>query len=153
MTERFRASFNKRVARGDKYPIIWAIHESFCFEFWLGGAAALLAHIFMVIAPFTLRFLIQFATDAYAANMKDVPGPPIGKGVGLVLGITAMLVCQSLCTNHFIYRGMMVGGEVRAVLIGLIFEKSMVLSGRAKAGGVEVADDGAAETEKKGKKG
>lgn len=162
MTERFRASFNRRVDRGDKYPLLFAVHEAFRSEIWLGGAAALWSHIFMVIAPFTLRFLIQFATDAYVASQTGAPAPPIGKGVGLVLGITAMQVCQSLSTNHFIYRGMMVGGEVRAVLIGLIYEKSMVLSGRAKAGGVkeDAADAGATEVsgkesekEKKGGKG
>lgn len=160
MTERFRASFKRRVERGDKYPLLLAVHETFRSEIWLGGAAALSSHIFMVIVPFTLRFLIQFATDAYVADQTGVRGPPIGKGVGLVLGITAMQMCQSLSTNHFIYRGMMVGGEVRATLIGLIFEKSMVLSGRAKAGGVKegAADAGAAEvpgkeSEKKGKKG
>ena len=42
---------------------------------------------------------------------------------------------QSLSTNHFIYRGMAVGGEARAALIAVIFEKAMKLSGRAKAGG------------------
>lgn len=154
MTERFRASFKKRVARGDKHPLIWAIYESFFFEIWLGAGAALGSHVFMVVVPFTLRFLIQFATDAYAAEQSGTPAPHIGRGIGLVLGITAMQVVQSLCTNHFIYRGMMVGGEVRAVLIGLVFEKSMVLSGRAKAGGVKEGGENAdtAETEKKGNK-
>lgn len=155
MTERFRASFKRRVERGDKRPLLFAVHETFRSEIWLGGAAALSSHIFMVIAPFTLRFLIQFATDAWVANEAGVPGPPIGKGVGLVLGITAMQVCQSLSTNHFIYRGMMVGGEVRAVLIGLIYEKSMVLSGRAKAGGTKEGDTDTGvpgkDSEKKGK--
>jgi ATP-binding cassette subfamily C (CFTR/MRP) protein 1 len=51
-----------------------------------------------------------------------------------------------LGTNHFIYRGMMVGGQTRAVLISLIFEKSMKISGRAKAGGRAITEG--AETEK-----
>ncbi len=51
-----------------------------------------------------------------------------------------MQMCQSLGTNHFIYRGMMVGGQSRAVLISLIFEKAMKISGRAKAGGREIKD-------------
>lgn len=88
-----------------------------------------------VISPFTLRFLIQFATDAYVANAGGGPAPPIGRGVGLAVGITAMQVLQSFCVSHFIYRGMMMGGQSRAVLIGIIYEKAMVISGRAKAGG------------------
>ncbi|PHH70115.1 hypothetical protein CDD83_5516 [Cordyceps sp. RAO-2017] len=86
------------------------------------------------MAPFTLRYLIQFATDAYVANVSHQPPPHIGRGVGLVLGITAMQVLQSLCISHFIYRGMMMGGQTRGVLISMIYEKAMVISGRARAG-------------------
>jgi hypothetical protein len=46
-----------------------------------------------------------------------------------------MQIIQSGCINHFIYRGMIVGGQSRSVLISVIFEKAMRLSGRAKAGG------------------
>lgn len=137
MTGKLRASFTRRVADGDKYPLLWAMLDTFRFEFFLGGLCQLMSTILQVMAPFTLRYLIQFATDAYIANMQNRPAPSIGGGIGLVIGVTAMQVIQSLCTNHFIYRGMMVGGEVRAVLIGLIFEKSMVLSGRARAGGAK----------------
>ncbi|CAG8981562.1 hypothetical protein HYALB_00013680 [Hymenoscyphus albidus] len=138
MTEKLQASFKKRVARGDKYPLVMALHETFKKEFWIGGSCQLVANIFQVISPFTLRYLIQFALDAYIAQRAEQPAPHIGKGLGLVFGITFMQMIQSLGTNHFIYRGMMVGGESRAVLISVIFEKSMVISGRAKAGGREI---------------
>ncbi|PKS10784.1 hypothetical protein jhhlp_002541 [Lomentospora prolificans] len=137
MTERLRENFQRRVAKGESYPLLWAIFETFRFEFILGGLCQLVSTVLQVMSPFTLRFLIQFATDAYIANMENLPAPAIGRGIGLVIGVTAMQIIQSLCTNHFIYRGMMVGGETRAVLIGLIFEKSMVLSGRARAGGAK----------------
>lgn len=81
-----------------------------------------------------LRYLIRFATDAYVANIENNPAPPIKNGIGLALGITFMQVLQSLCISHFIYRGMMMGGQSRGVLIGLIYDKAMVISGRAKAG-------------------
>jgi ATP-binding cassette subfamily C (CFTR/MRP) protein 1 len=51
-----------------------------------------------------------------------------------------MQILQSLGTNHFIYRGMMVGGQARAVLISVIYEKAMKISGRAKAGGRAVVE-------------
>lgn len=146
MTEKLKASFQKRVARGDKYPLLFAMHETFKVEFWIGGTCQFFANIFQVISPFTLRYLIQFATDAYVAQQERKPAPHIGKGLGLVFGITFMQMCQSLGTNHFIYRGMLVGGQARAVLISLIFEKSMRISGRAKAGGRAIREDG--ETEK-----
>ena len=156
MTEKLKASFKMRLERGDQYPLLFAMHETFKFEFWIGGTCQFFSNIFQVISPFTLRYLIQFATDAYTAQIEHTPAPHIGKGLGLVFGITIMQMCQSLGTNHFIYRGMMVGGECRAVLISLIFEKSMKISGRAKAGGRAIKEGGEdekpAEEVKEGKK-
>lgn len=157
MSEKLQASFKKRVARGDKYPLVMALHETFKKEFWIGGTCQFFANIFQVVSPFTLRYLIQFAQDAYVAQRTGAPPPRIANGIGLVLGITFMQMIQSLGTNHFIYRGMMVGGEARAVLISVIFEKSMVISGRAKAGGREIKEGSEAEEPnektKKNKKG
>ncbi|KFZ13175.1 hypothetical protein V501_03838 [Pseudogymnoascus sp. VKM F-4519 (FW-2642)] len=141
MTERMQASFKRRAERGDKYPLLWAMHETFKWEFWIGGFCQFFANLFTVFAPFTLRFLIQFATDAYVAQKTGAPAPHIGKGIGLVIGVTAMQVCQSLGMSHFIYRGMIMGGQSRAVMISCIFEKAMKISGRAKAGGRALDDD------------
>ena len=149
MSAKLSASFQKRVVRGDQYPLFWALFETFKREFCLGGAYQLVSTVFQVIAPYTLRYLIAFAMKAYAAQ-HDPAGPrspPIGHGLALALGITAMQVVQSLSINHSIYNGMMVGAESRAVLIAIIFEKSMKISGRAKAGGKELAasEDSSAE--------
>ena len=140
LSSKLNTSFQKRVARGDKYPLLFAMHETFKVEFWIGGMCNLFASIFQVMSPFTLRYLIAFATQAYYAQNGASKGPNIGKGLGLVFGITLMQVLQSLGTNHFIYRGMMVGGQSRAVLITVIFEKAMKLSGRAKAGGKAIEE-------------
>ncbi|RYP63702.1 hypothetical protein DL770_009316 [Monosporascus sp. CRB-9-2] len=138
LTTKARASFERRVKNGDKYPLLWALHETFFFEFWLGGFCSLVTSIFQVFSPFTLRYLIQFAQDAWNASRNGDPPPAVGPGVGLAVGVTLMQVCQSLGITHFIYRGMMIGGQTRAVMIGLVFEKALVLSGRAKAGGKEI---------------
>lgn len=135
MTKRVKESFQKRVARGEEHPLLWALHESFKREFWLGGVAALVATILQVMAPFVLRYLIQFAADAWVASHSGKSPPSVGGGIGIAIAVTVMQVIQSLGINHFIYRGMMVGGESRAVLISIIYEKSMAISGRAKAGG------------------
>ena len=158
LTDKMIISFKRRVKNGDKYPLLWALHETFFKEFWIGGMCQLLSSIMQVLSPFTLRYLIQFATDAYIAQTGNLPPPHIGKGIGLVIGITCMQVMQSVSTNHFIYRGMLIGGMARASLISLIYEKSMVISGRAKAGGAELEDTPAARaaqkeaTKEKGKK-
>ncbi|KAH0542222.1 hypothetical protein FGG08_003344 [Glutinoglossum americanum] len=155
MSGKLQTSFQKRVARGDKYPLLWAMHETFKFEFWIGGVCRLCADIFQVFSPFALRYLIQFSTEAYYAsrNPHGTPGPHVGKGLGLAFGITVMQALQSLGTNQFIYRGMMVGGQSRAALIAAIFEKSMKISGRAKAGGNDAEmESGNKSAHKEGKK-
>ena len=157
LTDKMRDSFKRRVEAGEKFPLVWAINETFFWEFWLGGFCSLTSSIMQVMSPFTLRYLIQFAADAYVASLRGEPAPHIGAGVGLVIGVTLMQICQSLATNHFIYRGMLVGGMTRASLISLIYEKSLVISGRAKAGGAELPDipavRAAEEQLKKAKKG
>ena len=155
LTNIMKESFKRRVANGDKYPLLWAMHETFWREFWLGGMCQLSSSILQVVSPFTLRFLIQFATNAYIATTEGQPAPHIGPGLGLVFAVTIMQMMQSLGTNHFIYRGMLVGGMTRASLISLIYEKSMVISGRAKAGGAALLEDAPApaeEAQEKGKK-
>ncbi|KAL7797624.1 P-loop containing nucleoside triphosphate hydrolase protein [Trichoderma ceciliae] len=161
MTLRVKEAFKKRVQNGSKRPLLGALHESFTFEFWLGGVCSLIATFMQVLSPFILRYLIQFATDAYVAHVNHTAGPHIGRGLGLAIGVTLMQVVQSVCISHFIYRGMMMGGQTRAVLIGMIYEKSMVISGRAKAGDVKEAvmpeaseqDEKDQDKKKKGKKG
>ena len=135
LANKLQASFDRRLKRGDKFPLLWALNDTFAREFWLGGMLSMLSSIFQVMSPFTLRYLISFATEAYAAQHGGSAGPNIGKGLGLVFGILIMQICQSMGTNHFIYRGMLVGGQARGALIAVIFEKAMKLSGRAKAGG------------------
>ena len=141
MTRKLTTSFKYRAARGEQNPLIWAIFDTYRGEFLLGGMCAFFSAMFQVFSPFTTRFLIQFATDAYIAKKTGQPGPHIANGIGLALGITFMQICQSTGTNHFIYRGMMVGGQTRATLINAIFEKSLKISGRAKAGGKAVDDE------------
>ena len=148
LSDKLRSSFNKRVARGERYPLVFAMHETFKFEFWLGGICQLVSSITQVMAPFTLRYLIAFATRAYFAQQTRSPAPNIGQGIGLVVGISCMQMLQSICTHHFIYRGQTVGGQSRAALITLIFEKAMKISGRAKAGGKAIEDENLKAVEK-----
>ena len=131
-----------RAARGDRYPLFWAMYETFRREFWIGGISQFFASIFQVMSPYTLRYLIAFATEAYLSHRDPIHHrpPPIGRGIGLTFAVTAMQIFQTLGTNHFIYRGMIVGAQSRAVLISIIFEKAMRISGRAKAGGRAILD-------------
>ena len=151
LTSRLSASFKKRAARGERNPLLWALYDAHRKEFLLGAFCAIFSSLFQVFSPFTTRYLIAFANQAWAADKFGSPEPKLAHGIGLAIGITFMQICQSTATNQFIYRGMMCGGEARAVLINAIFEKSLKLSGRAKAGGRaldhEHTENGIAELE------
>ncbi|RAR12763.1 multidrug resistance-associated protein 5 [Stemphylium lycopersici] len=140
LAERLEASFKRRREQGKQRPLLGAMFDTFKWEFIIGGLCQLSASVIQAVAPFVLRYLINFAVRAYVAQRAGTPGPDIGEGIGLVIGITAMQFLQSLATNHFMYRGMMIGGEARGVLIALIFNKAMKLSGRAKAGGEAILE-------------
>ncbi|KAL6706879.1 ATP-binding cassette transporter yor1 [Coniothyrium glycines] len=140
MAERLEAAFKTRRAAGGQRPLLGALFDTFKWEFIIGGLCQLSASVIQAVAPFVLRFLINFAVKAYVAQRTGAPAPNIGEGIGLVVGITVLQALQSLFTNHFMYRGMMIGGEARGVLIALIFSKAMKLSGRAKAGGTAILE-------------
>lgn len=129
------ASFKQRVAEGGQNPLRGALYDTFRNEFLLGGLCEGVAAVVQVLSPFVLRYLINFSAKAYAAQHSGAAAPSIGHGIGLVIGVTVLQMIQSVCTNHFLFRGMMVGGQARAVTISVIFDKAMKLSGRAKAGG------------------
>ncbi|KAL1588310.1 hypothetical protein WHR41_02807 [Cladosporium halotolerans] len=135
LSEKLNAAYKTRKEKVSKNPLAMALYDTFRKEFLIGGSCQLTSAILQVMSPFVMKYLIRFAGEAYAASQGAIPAPSIGRGLGLVFGITGMQIIQSMCTNHFIYRGMMVGGQARAVLISVIFDKAMVISGRAKAGG------------------
>ncbi|KAJ5579757.1 uncharacterized protein N7459_005742 [Penicillium hispanicum] len=141
LSDRLDAALESRTARASKRPLLMALYDTFRFEFLLGGICSLFSALLLVFAPYLTRYLITFADEAYAAEERGHSSPHIGKGMGFVVGISAMQALQSLCTNQFLYRGQMVGGQIRAVLISHIFNKAMKLSGRAKAGGKATAEE------------
>lgn len=59
LAERLGASFKRRAANGDRYPLLFAMHETFRVEFWIGGFCQLFSSIFQVMAPFVLRCMSQ----------------------------------------------------------------------------------------------
>ncbi|KAJ6152874.1 hypothetical protein N7497_007193 [Penicillium chrysogenum] len=161
LSGRLDAALEKRTESGINRPLLWALYDTFRFEFLLGGICQLFSSLLLVFAPYLTRYLIAFATEAYVAQKAGHPVPHIGKGMGFVVGITCMQALQSLCTNQFLYRGQVVGGQIRAVLISHIFNKAMKLSGRAKAGGqatpeeakaLEATKDALLKPEEKAKK-
>jgi ABC-type multidrug transport system fused ATPase/permease subunit len=141
LSDRLDAALESRIAGGSNRPLVWALYDTFRFEFLLGAVCQFFSALLLVFAPYLTRYLIAYAGEAYVAQHTGQPEPYIGRGMGFVVGIACMQAFQSLCTNQFLYRGQMVGGQIRAVLISQVFNKAMKLSGRAKAGGQATAEE------------
>ena len=140
MATKLKEALKRRRANPGKLdPLAMAMYDTLKTDLWIGGACQLTAGCMQVLSPFTLKYLIIYVEEAYNAKVNGDASPPIGRGIGLVIGITCMQMVQSMCMNHSFYRGMLVGGQARSTLIACIFEKAMKLSGRAKAGGKDTS--------------
>ena len=137
LSEKFKLSLEKRRATPPKMlnPLTWALYDTFRTDFLVGGLCQLTAGCIQVLSPFVLKYLIYFVQDAYNSHFNSGVAPHIANGIGFVVGIACMQIVQSLCMNHYYYRSMMLGGQVRSVLIACVLDKAMKLSNRAKAGG------------------
>ena len=130
------ASFKKRLESNSKWPLMGALFDMQRREFILGGFCQLMASLLQVLTPYVLRYLIAFSQDSLNAKQQGKEPPSVVIGIGWVIGIVAMQTLQSQAINRFLYCGMTSGGQSRAVLISLIFDKALKISGRGKAGGV-----------------
>jgi ATP-binding cassette subfamily C (CFTR/MRP) protein 1 len=136
LTHKVKEVFQRRVKAGTKRPLVGALYETFKFEFCVSGIFAMIYYSFQILTPFVLRYLIQFAQDAYRTQSQGGATPPIAHGIGLVIGISVMQIIQSIAASQYFYKSMMLGGQSRGVLTGMIYEKAMTISSRAKAGGI-----------------
>lgn len=135
LAAKLKVNFQDNHRKGAKRPLARALFQTFKTDIIVGGLAAFMSSMIQVLVPFVVKYIIAYAAQDYEARLLGVPAPAVGKGVGLVLSITIMQILGSMGYNHFFYRGMLVGGQVRSALISMIFDKSMTISGRAKAGG------------------
>ena len=127
-----QSSFDMNVRAGCKHALFWALYEVFKKEFWIGGMCRGMADILLVVTPHTLRYLIQFSTDAYVAHLSNKSGPPLWHGIAYLCSIIAMLVIQSLTHNHYMYLLGVIGGQSRAIMTSAIFNKSVRVLDKGK---------------------
>ena len=59
--------------------------------------------------------------------------PNIGRGVGMALGLWALVIMQSITQHQFFFRSMAIGVLARATLISAIYKRSLALSVGARS--------------------
>ena len=87
------------------------------------------ADVGQMLSPLLVKALINFAKKSYHV---DNP-PPIGEGVGLAVGLLALLWVILLANSHSYYRMYTTGVILRAGLIAILFRQGMSLSNRGMA--------------------
>jgi ATP-binding cassette subfamily C (CFTR/MRP) protein 1 len=134
----FIKAFTSAVAVDSNWPLLHAIYTTFKTEFWIGAVCQLVSATLLVMTPFTLRVLISYANESNEAKAGSMKPPSLKRGLGVVFGITIMQIVQSFTTNHFIYRGTLIGGQVRSCLTAALLQKSLTISDRAKSSHIEM---------------
>ena len=137
LAETAQDAFKANCIRGDKFALFWALYGVFKKEFLIGGVCRGLADILLVVTPYSLRYLIQFVMDSWAAGHAHRDGPPVWHGIAFLAGIITMLTIQTFAHNHYMYLLGVIGGQSRAVLTSVIFDKSMRVMGRGRAAAME----------------
>lgn len=121
---------------GHKKPsLVWAMHDQLGWKLWSGLIFKIVGDASLITSPLVLKAIIKYAQELYAAHAAGVPGPNVGRGVGLSFALFFMQIISSLGTHQFFWRSMSCGVESRAALITAIFDRAMKMNGKARSSG------------------
>ncbi|KAK7203376.1 ABC multidrug transporter [Myxozyma melibiosi] len=133
MTDRFQANFDARVAKGQrKNVLLTALLDTFPFEVWYSMTARIIVDIIWMTAPQLSRRIIYQVSDAYKAKLNGTQQPPVGHGVGMVIGLALLLLVSCVFQQQFFYYAGLAGSQSRTVLINALYRKSLKLSNRSR---------------------
>ncbi|KIK62471.1 hypothetical protein GYMLUDRAFT_41922 [Collybiopsis luxurians FD-317 M1] len=119
---------------GKKRPsLTMAVNDGVKVFFWSGGVFKVIGDTAQVTSPLLVKAIVQFATESYVNHRIGGPIPPIGKGIGMAIGLLCLQICASLCTHQFFYRSAGSGVLLRGGLIAAIYARSMRLTSRARS--------------------
>ncbi|KAG8950683.1 hypothetical protein FRC04_007308 [Tulasnella sp. 424] len=119
-----------------KGRLLWALNDAIKTWFWFGILIKAFGDTAQICSPLVVKQIIKFSSNAYYYH-RDYPGthkPNIGEGVGMSIGLMALLLFTTIATNHSMYRMGSSGVFIRGGLITSIFDRSIRLSNRARSG-------------------
>ncbi|KAJ3876293.1 ABC transporter [Lentinula edodes] len=119
---------------GKKRPsLVLALNDSVKVFFWTGGLFKVIGDTAQVTSPLLVKAIVNFATESYTNHMEGKSVPPIGKGIGMAVGLFFLQILASVCTHQFFYRSAGSGVLLRGGLIAAIYARSMRLTSRARS--------------------
>ncbi|KIO14761.1 hypothetical protein M404DRAFT_118392 [Pisolithus tinctorius Marx 270] len=122
-----------REVGGKKHAsLAWALNDVFGWSFWPGGVFKVVGDVAQLMGPLVLKAIISFAEQRSAAHSAGEPLPNVGRGIGMAIGLWALTIVTSVCTNQFFWHSMETGILARAVLIACIYERGVKLTGKER---------------------
>lgn len=120
------------------YYMSYSVHNlTHCMlQLWSGGIFKVLGDTAQITSPLVVKAIIHFATESYVNSRRPNSTnkiPSIGEGIGLTFCLLALQIISSLCTHHFFYRSAGTGVLLRGGLITAIYNRSLVLTSRARS--------------------
>ncbi|TFK46118.1 ABC transporter [Heliocybe sulcata] len=115
-----------------KASLVWAMNDSVKWWFWSGGIMKVISDTAQVTSPLIVKALINFGNESYSAHRNGLTPPPVGRGIGLAIGLLLLQLLASVCTHHFFYRATATGVLLRGGLITAIYSRSLKLTNRAR---------------------
>ena len=105
-----------------------AINATIFTWFWVGGLIKLLADSATICSPLLLRAIIRFLSKSETNRNAGIAEPSLGEGMGLSIGLGALLAFGVMANVHGFYRGYTSGVLVRGALINSLFRRTVEFS-------------------------
>lgn len=106
---------------------IWALFLTFKWQYLSACLFLAIANGASTASPLLTKKLIRFV-ELHALGLEN----SMGKGSGYAVGSSLMVAVIGLFINHFFYRAMLTGAQVKAVLTKAILDKSFKLDAEGK---------------------
>ncbi|KAF8582394.1 ABC protein [Ramaria rubella] len=116
--------------------LAWALNDTFGWQFWLSdtsaGAAKVIGDTSQLMGPLLAKAIINFGKAHYAARIDGTPGPSIGPGIAMAIGLFCVTVIANVMQQQFFWRSMSTGVLARSALIASIFKRGVFLAPSAR---------------------
>ena len=80
--------------------LVWALNDVFGPHFWSGGAFKVVGDTAQLMGPVIVKSIINYGKDHLTATSTGQPGPSVGTGVGMAIGLLCTTITTSICQHQ-----------------------------------------------------
>ncbi|KAJ3794573.1 ABC protein [Lentinula aff. detonsa] len=117
---------------GRKQPsLAWSLNDVFGSMFWIAGVYKVFSDTGQMMSPLLAKASL-FAEERASAKESGSPTPSVGRGIGMAIGLSVIVIFASLMQHQFFWRSMITGVLARGALINSIYKRSVVLNAKSR---------------------